>query len=902
MFRSLISVASLAGWLLAHQLPAAGLEFRDGRHRLMVEMPATTAAQASQGVASFGGAPDSWRPARLGTGRVPVWVGRRLILTLADRLSPDPVVARHSLEKVRQLSANTWLVQAPTVESALAAGAALSRESGVLSAYPGFRRRSARLNGWSVAPNDRYFDRQTYLDNVVTTPGPAVAGNDLVIRSAWSQTRGEGVVVAICDDGMDARHPELAPNIVADLQRNFFTQAPSAAHSSTRQYHGTAVAGIVAARDGNEIGIAGTAPRAAVCGWVLFDRFDSLVEVEALAELFEYAQDRVAVQNHSWGNADFEPLLISDLEANALSNAATLGRQGRGVVHVRSAGNARSTDYLGRSGVGDANLDGFANAPWAITVGAVRVDGRVASYSTPGACVLVSALGGERFNATGLFSLDPLGNDGFNTVFGSGVELADYIYPGHGEVGTSFTSPQIAGLAALMLSAYPELSARDVSLVLALAARPLAFDPVTQTNGAGLLTGDNVGFGVPHAGRMLELARRLSPTNRPWTVIRVPFHQTLEIPDDGFRIRGVSPDGTVILDIPASGGNSALLDTRQGRRVLGPLYRFTDVGKAETALTNDLRGQIALAERRPGTFEEKLNRAADAGAVAGIIADDLLNVDRTLMLRSEFARIPGAFIHKTDGDALRSLLAADPLARIQWGRRSTQVELVVTHPAAVHWVQVFTRLSHPRQGDLRISLTSPAGTVSLLQRPSTVDAEQLTSWTYGSRQFLLEPALGTWVLEFTDESPGKTGTVTEVELILHGTPLTSDMDADGLADDWEERRLGGLGRNADEDDDRDGLSLAAEQALGTNPHEVDVLPVELARDLPGQFRIRWPALNGVDYLLESGLSVTGPFEQVGTLPGRAPEGAWFPGAIGPQKFFRIRRSPSVSPPGTVRSE
>ncbi len=876
-------VVTLGVLFVAFHLAGAPLVCRDGRQTLAMALepvppgPSQTSTQA-----------DEWRLARLGPGGVPIRIGRNLVLHLDGSHSVADVVGGQSVTVLRSLTPNVWLLRAPSPEAALATAAALSGAPGVVASYPGYRRLHARPAAWSVAPKDPYFGSQSYLDGTTLTAGPTSTGADLVIRSAWAVTKGEGVIVAICDDGLDARHPELSPNLIADLNLNYFTRVPSADHSSNRQYHGTAVAGLVGARDSNGVGIAGVAPRAGLCGWVLFDRADNLLEIEALAELFTSAGDRVSVQNHSWGNADFEPLIISDLEANALSNAATLGRSGRGVVHVRAAGNSRVSDYLGRSGVGEANLDGFANAPWAITVGAVRIDGRVTSYSTAGACLLVSALGGERADRTAPFSLDPVGNDGLNTIANSGVLLADYTYPGHNEAGTSFTSPQIAGLAALLLSARPELSARDVALVLALAARPVAADPVTQTNGAGLLTGDNVGFGVPHAGRAVDLAQRWRPGSNAWALVRQVLTNTKSIPDDGFRVLGYAGDGTLRLDAGASGGSSALVDTRQGRTILNRAFPFRDIGKGEGVVSNDLSGQVALIERRPAPFEDKLNTAAKAGAVAGIIIDDVSSDARTLMLRNEFARIPGAFLTKADGDAFRSLATNDPAATIQFVRRPARFEFAITNPMAVHWVQVRVQMQHSRQGDLRVSLISPAGTVSLLQRPSTVNAGQLEIWAYGSKQFLLEGSVGVWGLEVMDESPLLTGEVSQVELILHGPSLAADTDGDGLADGWELVHFGNLSADPRDDPDGDGLPNAAEQALGLDPLVADADATSLAQELPDRFRLSWPAVSGRRYQVESSDGELSRFSLSGIAIGRSPEGAWIFPSNGAAQLFRVR--------------
>lgn len=64
---------------------------------------------------------------------------------------------------------------------------------------------------------------------------------------------GRGVRVAVIDSGVDAGHPDLAGQV--QLQQNFVDSPPAAAEA-----HGTAVAGIIAARAGNGLGIAGVAP------------------------------------------------------------------------------------------------------------------------------------------------------------------------------------------------------------------------------------------------------------------------------------------------------------------------------------------------------------------------------------------------------------------------------------------------------------------------------------------------------------------------------------------------------------------------------------------------------------------------------------------------------------------
>jgi subtilisin family serine protease len=221
----------------------------------------------------------------------------------------------------------------------------------------------------------------------------------------------------------------------------------------------------------NGIGVSGVAPRAGLANWIIFDRFGTPADEEQLADMFHYASNVVSVQNHSWGNVSSSPLAISSIESAAISNAVTLGRGGRGVVIVRSAGNGRDESL-------NANDDGYASDPRAIAVAAVRYDGRVARYSNPGACVLVAAPSGDDEaqdeaclnNSPTLFTTDRQGEGGYNRSSTSD-DLSNYAFGSTGFSGTSGAAPQISGVVALILAANPHLTYRDVQQVLAHSAR-----------------------------------------------------------------------------------------------------------------------------------------------------------------------------------------------------------------------------------------------------------------------------------------------------------------------------------------------------------------------------------------------------------------------------------------------
>jgi subtilisin-like proprotein convertase family protein len=301
-------------------------------------------------------------------------------------------------------------------------------------------------------------------------------------------------------------------------------------------------------------------------------------------------------------------------------------------------------------------------------------------------------------------------------------------------------------------------------------------------------------------------------------------------------------------------------------------------------------GAGALVRRGSTTFATVLNNVANAGGGFGVIANNSGTTERVLMLDTDFTRVPAASIGANDGAALRALVATNANVRARLELASAVRTFAVTNSMVLEHVRLRVRWQHARQGDLRVTLRSPAGTLSVLHRPGRVNAAPVGEWTYGTTHHLCESSLGTWTLAVTDigEAPGATGELYEAELLLDGVPI-EDADADGLDDGWERRWFAGLADGPRDDPDSDGWNNAAEQLQGSDPTRANDEFVPTLSMLPGRVRVSWPATEGATYELWSAPMATGPWTPQ-AVPGRFPEGAFFLPA-NEAGFFRLRRAP-----------
>lgn len=376
--------------------------------------------------------------------------GRGRILTgeiavaLAGGASLGDVLSNAAIVRSLALGPNTWLIRG---ESALVER--LRNDARVRWAAPN------RLYAIDRRQIDPEYGREWHLHGEGAAPG---AGIDADL--AWAITQGDpSAIVAIYDDGVDTRHPDLAPNAVPGIA------APGDLGRAIDEgccWHGTSVAGVAVAA-GNDLGGRGVCPG---CGLMpAFQSLDGLGEEALDAEnLTAICRAGAAVINNSWGPPDGSPAIAGDehppeplspLFDEAFSICEREGRGGLGTVIVFAAGNGNEP----------VSGDPLAAHPNVVAVGASTDRGVKAMYSDfgPEIDVVAPSDGGGRaifttaIPSTPEFPPEPGVPEGYTAMFG----------------GTSSAAPVVAGVVGLILSANPALTAAEVRDVLRETAVPI---------------------------------------------------------------------------------------------------------------------------------------------------------------------------------------------------------------------------------------------------------------------------------------------------------------------------------------------------------------------------------------------------------------------------------------------
>jgi serine protease len=304
------------------------------------------------------------------------------------------------------------------------------------------------------------------------------------VRAAWSRSTGASNVIAVLDTGVQFNHPDLAGRLLTGY--DFVNDDTNASDDNG---HGTWVSGIIAANANDGYGMAGITWTDKVLPVKIMDR-EGTGSTADLAAGITWAADRGAdVINMSVGGFPY---------STAIQNAVNYAWS-KGAVLVGAAGNNRREERFY-----PASYDNV------VSVTATQVNDEFSNWSSWGPRVDVSAPGSSVL-VTNCYVCTYGGHDTWGTH--------TYIS------GTSFATPNVAGVIALIRARYPDLTAQQVVDRLRSSTDDLGYPGWDSKYGQGrvnawrALGGTTIG-GTPTTGDALE------PNNAIASAERIPIGST----------------------------------------------------------------------------------------------------------------------------------------------------------------------------------------------------------------------------------------------------------------------------------------------------------------------------------------------------------------------------------------
>jgi type VII secretion-associated serine protease mycosin len=279
----------------------------------------------------------------------------------------------------------------------------------------------------------------------------------LEIAKAHQLSQGQGITVAVIDSGISADHPDLSGNVLPGTD---VVVGGSGNGWGDVDGHGTGMAGLIAAHghgSGNGDGALGMAPKAKILPIRINTTNAGSGDSVAMAKAVDFAVERgakiISISQRTTANQAYEAVQRA-LKAN--------------VMVVASAGNRPTEEFIGDP----------AAWPGVVAVGAVGKDGKIADVSVRGRQMMLSAPGVD------------IATTGKGTTYRAGT-------------GTSDSAAIVSGVAALVWSKYPNLTAAQLAEHLTTTA--------TDKGAAG--RDEEYGFGI------INPVKALSTTPTPSTSV-----------------------------------------------------------------------------------------------------------------------------------------------------------------------------------------------------------------------------------------------------------------------------------------------------------------------------------------------------------------------------------------------
>lgn len=367
------------------------------------------------------------------------------------------------------------------------------------------------------------------------------------IDTAWKRSSGRGVTVAVVDTGVDPNHEDLPK----PLRGRDFVGGDNDA--SDPNGHGTFVAGVIAAKRNNGRGIAGVSRAAILPVRVLNAR--------------GFGRDSAISRGIRWAasnGADVINLSLGGGRSSRILRDAVRAATRKGALVVAASGNGGGTRPMYPAAYTQV-----------VAVGATDLKDRMTWFTDHGAWLDVVAPG----------------VDIASTVPRNGYAIGD---------GTSFSSPLVAGAAALALSDHRRWSVSKLRAALirgAADAGPVGPDPFT---GVGVIDVDGL-----VGGRAKSSVSTTGPTPGTTPVTGLPLGRDSVVPTS-------NPEGTA----------------RWFRLAVAGPTRVTVTAKMRTAKSGVRRGDIALAmyDSSFGRLDSSNNRSGAGKETVRAVVDDVIYV------------------------------------------------------------------------------------------------------------------------------------------------------------------------------------------------------------------------------------------------------------------------------------
>lgn len=491
-----------------------------------------------------------------------------------------------------------------------------------------------------MVPTDPFYTAGPAVNTAARSGGPASGQwylrapttdvpSSINMPGAWDITSGAGVVVAVLDTGVYKAHDDLAGRLLGGY--DFITDVPTANDGGARDtdasdpgdwitsaenssgtfagcgvedssWHGTKVSAIIGAATNNGLGMAGIAHGAQVlpvrvlgkCGGFDSDilagmRWAAGLAVPGVSTNLNPAK----VLNMSFGSAATATSCNGYTEAIAAVNAV-------GAVVVVAAGNS--------SGLA---VGSPANCPGAIAVGGLRHAGTKVGFSDLGPEIAISAPAGNCVNiAAGtpcLYAILTAANSGTTSPVAGGSIYTNAF--GTATFGTSFSTPMVAGVAALVMAARPGLAAADVKNILQRTARPF------PTSGADNGPGDPTPVTAcvaPNSNEQLQCYCSTALCGAGMLDATAAVSAAAQAPMASIAISPASPSAGTLVTLSAAASTAA-----SGRSITHWQWTLLSGGGAVSGFAGSTNAATAsLTPAAAGTFSVRLT-VTDSLGVSG---------------------------------------------------------------------------------------------------------------------------------------------------------------------------------------------------------------------------------------------------------------------------------------------